>query len=524
MSAGATGRWTKVSILAQVVLVVVLAGGAAGILTWLSSRPGLWARIDVTAVQRNTLDQTLEGLLESVPRKVTAEVFFRPLERPLENVGFEAQRRMSELLNVALNQMPHKIAVIEHDLSDLARVSARMQELGVQEPNVVVLTDGERRVVLRLLRDIVRVNPGNPQMKLPPSIDAFLGDQVLGNALLELAIERTPKVLFSTGHGERDPYGTEIRQVGGLQSALTSDGFQIGLWDSAADANVPEDCGVLVVLDPKQPFSGPELEGMHAYARRGGRFLIGPSLDQNALDGPGSMAAFLREYGIQVQAGLIANPIADSLGNPREGDSRCSMLFIGPEGMDRKHPITESLWSLGRRVVLPQSRCFTRGTAPENGVLLDLLRSSPQSWRDLPSTGGLYDWRWNRRLEEGGSFILAMAAAVQAPEATASKELAALGAQERPATRIVALGAPDALGNGEGGVDPVDINRDLALNLFNWLAERDHRLVVRPREVDQRVVDLTKPGAQKLVSRVTTMLLPGVCMLLGLVVWWRRRR
>ncbi len=523
-SAGATSRWTRVSILVQVLLVIALAGGAAAMVTWLSSRPGLWKRWDVTAARRNTLDPVLERLLEAVPGKVTVEVFFRPLDKPMDGVGFEAQRRMSELLHVALNQMPHEIAVIEHDLSDLGRVSARMQELGIDEPNVVVLRNEERHVVLRLLRDIARVNPGNPQMKLPPQLDAFLGDQALGDALLELAIERTPKVLFSTGHGERDPYGTAIRQLGGLHSALTADGFQTGLWESATDPSVPDDCDVLVVFDPRQPFSEPEIEGLRAFARRGGRLLIAPSLDPRALDGPGSMAEFLREYGIQVQAGLVANPIADGLGNLRDGDSRCSMLFIGADGMDRKHPVTESLWSLQRRVVLPQSRCFMRDTAPQNGVLLDLLRSSPNSWLDLPNPDGLYDWRWNRKLELGGSFMLAMAAAQQAPEGTASEALAGLGAAERPVTRVVALGCPDALGNGEGGVDPIDINRDLALNMFNWLAERDHRLVVRPRRVDQRVVDLQRPGAQKLVNRVTTMLLPGLAAVLGLIVWWRRRR
>jgi len=524
MSAATTGRLTRVSILLQVFLVVLLAAGAAAIVTWLSSRPGLWARWDVTVTKRNTLDTQLARVLERVPRKVTVETFFRPLEKPLDTVGYEAQGRMSELLHVAVGQMPDKIAVIDHDLSDLGKVSARMQELGVEEPNVVVLSDGQRKVVLRLFRDIARIDPGNPRMKVPPRMGAFLGDQAFGDALLRLAIDRTPKVLFSTGHGERDPYSTEIRQLGGLQSALTVDGFVTGLWESSDDPHVPQDCDVLVVLDPKQPFSGPEIEGLHAFARRGGRFLISPSLDRGALGGPGSMAEFLAEYGILVQAGLVANPITDALGNPREGDSRCSMLFIGPEGMDRKHPVTESLWSMQRRVVLPQSRCFMRGTAPENGVLLDLLRSSPKSWLDLPNSSGLHDWRWNRKLEAGGSFILAMAAALQAPEGSASAELAELGADERPATRIVALGSPDALGNGEGGVDPIDINRDLALNMFNWLAERDHRLVVRPRTVERRVVDLQRGGAQKLINRVTTLLIPGLCLLLGMIVWWRRRR
>ena len=521
---GGTGPWTKLLIFLQVSLVVLLAWAAAAIATWLSARPGLWGRWDATALGRNTLDPVLAQLIEKLPRETTAEIFFRPLEKPLDTVGFEAQERMRELLIVANNQLPHKLKVIDHNLANIETAAARMQELDVREPNVVVITDGENRVVLRLLRDIARVDPGNPRMKLPPRLEAFLGDQAFGNALLQLAIEDRPTVLFSTGHGERDLYGTDVRQLGRLHSALVADGFQVRLWEPGEDPSLPEDCDVLAVIDPKQPFAEAELESVRRFARNGGRLLIAPSLSNEALDGPGSMAELLRDWGILVQAGFVAAPVRDSFGNLAQGLRECATLLIGPEGLDSVHPVTESLWSVRRRVVLPLSRYFERGTAPENGVLLDLVRSSPTSWRDLPGANGLQDWRWDSRLEEGGSFILAMAGAFQAPEVEGPALVRELGAEERAATRIVALGSPDALGNGEGGVHPIDVNRDFALNAFNWLAARDHRLVIRPRVQVRRQLDLQNTNAQRTVNRVSTLFLPGACLMLGVLVWWRRRR
>ena len=525
---GGTGTWTRVGIGLQVLVSVLLAGAAAVLLTWLSVRPGLWGRVDLTEDSRQTLDESLSTLIESLPRTVTAEVFFRQLDAPLREVGIEAQQRMLELLIVARNQLPEKLRVIEHNLGDLASVSARMQELNLDEVNVVVLHDGERQVVLRLFRDLARIDPGNPGMRIPPSLEAFLGDQALGDAILQIGIEHSPKIYFTEGQGERSLYGTEIFQLGSLHSALLSDGFELALWNPGESPEVPADCDVLAVIDPRQPFGAEALESMHRFAARGGRLLITPSKQRAALDGPGSMAVFLREYGIEVQAGFICKPLVNSLGQVTYGDPRCGFYMIGPEGLDRRHPVTASLWSVERQVLMSSARAFKRGIAPENGRLLDVVRSAANSWQDLPAADGSSDWRWNQRLEAGGSFTLVLAAEFQPTEAPGPGQLTApvleqLGSQEERRTRILALGSPDAFGNGDpGGVAPIDVNRDLALNAFNWLASRDHRITIRPRKYESRVLDLGK--SQGLLNWVTMLLLPGLSLLMGALVWWRRRR
>ena len=92
-------------------------------------------------------------------------------------------------------------------------------------------------------------------------------------------------------------------------------------------------------------------------------------------------------------------------------------------------------------------------------------------------------------------------------------------AGERRAARVVALGAPDVFGN-----DILGRNRDFVMNVFNWLAQRDYRLVIRPREVERRVLDLANTSALTTLNVLAFGVLPGLCAVLGIVVAFSRRR
>ena len=511
----ATGGGTRLLIFLQVALAILFASVVAGLLTFLSGRPGLWRRWDFTESSQNTLDSVLAGLIDSLPERVTIEIFFQPLEEPLSTVGYEAQQRMRELLTVARNAKPEQLKLIEHDPRDLAQTTAAMEELGLREVNVVVVHAGARRVVLRLFRDIAQIDSGNLQLRIPPALESFRGDHAFGQALLSISRRGAPRVLFTTGHGERELYGTDQRQLGGLQLDLVADGFAVGEWDSQKQSEVPEDCEVIAVIDPEQAFVPAELEALRRFVARGGRLLVAPSLDKPVFDGANGMREFLSGYGIDAQAGFIASPIRNNYGQLVDGTLECAILRIGPESMGAHHPITDSLRRAGRRLMLPKSRGFTRGEAPQNGVLLDLLRSPPTAWRDLPDGQGRQDWKWNKRLEEQGVFVLAMSVAFPAPNPPTGPS----GEQQTRSSKIVALGCPDAMGNGQ-----IEANRDFVLNAFNWLASRDERLLIRPRANIRRRVDVNNTNALEVAYNIAGLGLPGLCALLGLLVWWKRRK
>ena len=89
----------------------------------------------------------------------------------------------------------------------------------------------------------------------------------------------------------------------------------------------------------------------------------------------------------------------------------------------------------------------------------------------------------------------------------------------KPETRIVAIGDSDFASNSYVGVAG---NRDLFLNTVNWLAQQENLISVRPRDPQDRRVNLTA-GQDRFIFLLTVLIIPGFVLLGGIQTWWRRR-
>jgi hypothetical protein len=492
----------------------LLAAGVAGAVTWLTERPILHARFDLTAAGRNTLAPALAELIDKLPERVYVDAFFQDLDNPMTRVGREAQGRMAEILFVAQAYAPDKLKVVDHDLSRLAEAEQAMRELGVHSnPNVIVVHKGEQRAVLRLFSDVARVDPGNPAPNqfVPPHITSFHGEEALAKALKRVTRGAPPRILFTSGHAERNLFGSEQRELGALHTLLVSDGFRVENWDARQLAEIPDDCEVLCSVDPKQPFSASEAAAIDAFLARGGRFLAAPG--QQVFDTEGGLVELLRRWGVDTQVGYVANPVPSAAGMLMYGMTACGNLFIGADGMSPQHPVTESLHRLRYTAQFPLTRFFRRGTMPAGAIADDLFKSGRNSWRDLPDANDKQDWRMDTEQEEQGPFSVCMAIEFDAPKALLETDEAA-----RPA-RIIALGSPEVLNNGM-----IETNAPLALNAFNWLSSREYRITIPTREDDRRILPVQGTSKLSVVYAVCVYTLPGLCALLGLALWQLRRR
>ncbi len=518
-----TGGWTRAGIAAQVAAVVLLAGAAAGLSGWLAGRPGLRARVDLTATRRNTLDPVLAAILARLPDPVTIELFLRPLPEPFRKLSLDTQARMRELLFVASHQFPEKLRVVDHDLGNLAAAGQRLQELGLQEDNVLVFLCGEQKAVLRFFQDVAKVDPGQDALRTPPRLVGFRADEALGEALLAVSRGRRPRILFAQGHGEPDPFDTSRGGLSSLQAALAADGFDVGAWDPRESPRIPEDCEVLALIAPRQPYAREELDQVAQWTGAGGRLFVVPSPDDAHLDGPLSLGELLRTLGIVVQKGIVAQMQRDAMGYV-DGRPECALLYLAPDRLDPRHPVTEPLRRLAYQLAnVAMSRCFSRGKPPGGGELVALASSPLDSWLDLPDAQGNYDWRQQRGAEGPGPHAIAMAlefppqkTGAAAPELVPPEQ--GLAPRERALARVIVFGSSAAL------QDTVfRFVRDFVLNAFNWLSARDWRLNLRPRDPDVRTIDLVNTSALSNVNRVATLILPGGCALLGVLLAWRRR-
>lgn len=512
--AAGTGPWTRAGIGASVVLVIAIAAACAVLATWLAARPGLYARIDVTREKRNTLDPALAEILTNLPGQAQVELFLRDLDEPLTSLSREVAARLREFLFVASSAYPQKLQVVDHDLRDVARASARMQDLDLREANVALVSLGERRALLRVWGDIARLDPGNPDPRhyVPPSLASFRPDEALAVALKRVSVGQVPRILFATGHGERDPRSEGERSLGFLRRALASDGFEVAAWDPAAEPAVPGDCAVLAIVDPEQPLGAETCDAVELWVRAGGRLFAASSSRFAAREGPGTLADLLDRLGIVTLAGFVAQPFRAPSGVEVTGDPNCANLVIGPEGLDPRQPITEGLFRARRTLRLPLSRAFQRGPterlAAEDGVLIDLVRAGERAWVDLPGPNGLCDWRYSPG-ESSGRLPLCVAGVYR---------VAASNEGDVRAARVVALGSPDAVSDGWFAT-----NADFALNAFNWLVERDWRVAIAPRTDEPTHLDVRGSNALTTVQRTVMYAMPGLCAALGLLLYWRRR-
>jgi ABC-type uncharacterized transport system involved in gliding motility auxiliary subunit len=65
-------------------------------------------------------------------------------------------------------------------------------------------------------------------------------------------------------------------------------------------------------------------------------------------------------------------------------------------------------------------------------------------------------------------------------------------------------------------------NGDLFYNIINWLAQDENLISIRPKSPENRRVTLTE-AEQRALAWFSVVLLPGLVILTGIWIWWKRR-
>jgi LPXTG-motif cell wall-anchored protein len=87
-------------------------------------------------------------------------------------------------------------------------------------------------------------------------------------------------------------------------------------------------------------------------------------------------------------------------------------------------------------------------------------------------------------------------------------------------TRLVVVGNSTFVSNGIVGQSAT--NADLALNSINWLAQEESLIAIRPKQPQQRQINLTG-GQMNGIFTVSVLGMPLAMLALGGFIWYRRR-
>ena len=510
------GRLARLGLGAVVALTSVLALVVLVLVNWLLGRPGLRQRWDLTRSEQNTLSTAAQGVVRNLRETVTVDVFFRPEEPPLTDVGFAAQERTRRLLQTFRESSSGRIEVRENDPRDAEAIEARARELRLQGfENCIVLSVGERREALTLRRDLATFDPGRPKPDpRAPSITSFDAERAIVRALLEVTAGEELAVYFAVGHGERGIFDETPAGMSRLQSLLAEEGLVVNRWSPVEDGPLPEDCTCLTLIGPSDGYDDATLDAVEAYVRRGGRLVVAPHSDDRALE-RSRLGELVERFGVEIQPGTVCQAFRDpTTGTFGVGLDKCSAFAVLPDNISA-HPLLAPIKESRRSFLISGSHPVRLVRQPEGGGTSSVLfRSVAQDgWvetqrHDRPEP---FDWTPTPDELQGRRMDLAVAGNLPLLDA------APAALEERPEGRFVVIGSSFAFTNAL-----FDYNADFLRNVYNWVLDREYRILISPR--DPALVRFAPEDSEKMarVARLAWGWIPLACVVLGLVTgFWR---
>ncbi|HEY8022178.1 MAG TPA: GldG family protein [Thermoanaerobaculia bacterium] len=463
-----------------------------------------YKRFDWTQSRLYTLSPKSKEVLKRLDRDVDAVVFLRPqddLYQPVKEI-LARYAAASPRLHVRMID-PEKNPV------EAQQLVTRYQ---VTTPGIVLATAKDRRVLDS--SELAEVDFSAVQMGQKPEMTGFKGEQMITGALIQLAQGRKPKVLFTTGHGETSLDDRGPRGLSGAQDILGRDNFDLSEWASLGKPAVPDGTDLLVVAGPKASFVQPELDAFAAYLKKGGRMLVllDPVLGREPGTGlqPTGLEAWLAGYGVKVGEDIVVDP-----SNP--------LPFFGAETIFANrygdHPITRSLRQGNLPVLVSLARSVGKGTPPAGLTVTQLVSTSAEGWGET-DVQHLEKVAKDAR-DVQGPVPLAVAVSAGTDKPADPDSPVPPPAPSPQGLRLVVFGDSDFADNQ---LLQANVGNTVMLSgALDWLIQRDSLLGIPPKKTEQVHLALSK-GELRSVYLLSLLVLPGMGVILGIWIYFRRRR
>jgi len=264
---------------------------------------------------------------------------------------------------------------------------------------------------------------------------------------------------------------------------------------AAGKIEVPSDCTVLIVAGPQHDYIQPETDAIKAYVEGGGKalFMMDPALQMRggSTDENTTLDALLASWGVTLNKDLALDT------------SGVGEIFgLGPEvplvGSYEPHPITNTLKDVATAFPIARTLDIKNG---DKTTVSKLFATGDNSYATTDLSSGSV--RLDPKKDKKGPLTLAAAGTYNGT----------------PPGRFVVVGSSLWCGNS---FIRFNGNRDLFLNMINWLTADEDLISIRPKSPEDRPLDIS---AQKLnlLFYLSIFIFPLAVVGFGLATWWKRR-
>lgn len=264
---------------------------------------------------------------------------------------------------------------------------------------------------------------------------------------------------------------------------------------SPAKITVPADCTVLVVAGPQHDYIQPEADAIKAYVEGGGHALImlDPPLNvgRDQTDDNKTLEAVLASWGVTVNQDLALDT------------SGIGQVFgLGPEvplvASYESHAIVREMKDVATAYPLSRTLDVKNG---DKTTVEKLFSTGENSYATTDLKSGSV--KLDPKKDKKGPLLLAAAGTYNGT----------------PPGRFVVVGGSLWLGNN---FIRFNGNRDMFLNMINWLTADEDLISIRPKSPEDRPLNLS-PQKLNAVFWLSVVIFPLGVVGFGLATWWKRR-
>lgn len=406
---------------------------------------------------------------------------------------------IAELLNeyrMANPKISLRIIDYRRDPGAAQLLKTNYADLGLSNAKNLIIFDGGQRRIKKIdgnaLVQYVQTQVRNDkELEFSRKPTQFEGERAFTAALIAVTSLKPFKACFLTGHGEHR-IDSDDDQFGYQKFATllhAENDIQVEPL-SLLDTNhpVPADCNLLVVAGPKTAIAETELEMIDQYLTQGGR-LLALFNKLSIAHGETGLEKILAKWGVYVSTNIVSDP------ERHVGEQDVIVASFS------NHPIVNPLIGLQLHMILPRAigKLRSHASAADAPSVEEIAFSGPKSFfRDE-----------EKSLRRAYPLMVAV-------EKGGVKGVIT----ERGTTRIVVVGDSIFLANHQ--IESA-ANRDFVQLAVNWLLDRPQLVEgIGPRPITEYRLVMTNSqlqGAEWLLLAG----MPGAVLLLGGIVWLRRR-
>lgn len=413
------------------------------------------------------------------------ELKFYLFSNPGNSQLHDKVRRLFEAYRGVTPKVEYKII---NEISDIMEARNLVQELEIDEPDTIAIVYGENKKLLTEM-DLADFKFDHDyytggQVK---RLIAFKAEQALTSAILELMNPRKIQARFTVKHGEKSMFGYENSGYSEANRYLARDNIEAKPIELITLSEIsPTNVDILIVAGPTRKFLEHEINLIRQYLNNGGRgmFMLDPDIETG-------LEPMLREYNVNVGNDIVVDPSGQI-----PGSSPLQVVI----GLYRRHPITEKLktytiFFLARSVSVIN---------PENDVnkAIDVAITTQDGWGETDTKADAFSY--DPETDKEGEVSIAVAVE-----------------NEKTGMRMMVIGDSEFASNRDFFQGA---NRDLFINAVNWVIHREMLVAISPKTIAERR-RLKLNGIQMKTIRTTVILvIPGLSIVAGILVYIRRRK